>query len=172
MAANLRPKSKLSQPKMWANAETVPAKTAIVPNAASEMAIVAVAAEADVVVIAMNAAKRAAQNAQTKPSATTTPKREHHAKTVATVATIVLANVVREANVAIAEKMRMATTPQRMPKMSAPRAWRQTRLSNAQKLAQRERRVARADASVAKGAANAVSAAARILKIWPLLKVS
>ena len=172
MAANLRPKSKLSQPKMWANAETVPAKTAIVPNAASEMAIVAVAAEADVVVIAMNAAKRAARNARTKPSATTTPKREHHAKTVATVATIVLANVVREANVASAEKMRMEATPQRMPKMSAPRAWRQTRLSNAQKLAQRGRRVARADASVAKGAANAVSAAARILKIWPLLKVS
>ena len=92
------------------------------------------AAEADVVVIAMNAAKeakRSARNARTKPSATTTPKREHHAKTVATVAMIVLANEVREANVASAEKMRMATTPQRMPKMSAPRAWRQTRLSNA-----------------------------------------
>ena len=119
---------------MWANAETVPAKMAIVLNAASEMAIVAVAAEADVVVIAMNAAKeakRSARNARTKPSATTTPKREHHAKTVATVAMIVLANEVREANVASAEKMRMATTPQRMSKMSAPRAWRQTRLSNA-----------------------------------------
>jgi len=80
--------------------------------------------------------------------------------------------VVREANVASAEKMRMAATPQRMPKMSAPRAWRQTRLSNAQKLAQRERRVARADASVAKDAANAVSAVARILKIWRQLKLS
>jgi hypothetical protein len=91
---------------------------------------------------------------------------------VATVATIVLANEVREANVASAEKIRMAATPQRMPKMSAPRAWRQTRLSNAQKLAQIERRVARADASVAKDAANAVSAVARILKIWRQLKLS
>ena len=157
---------------MWANAATVPAKTEIAPNAASEMAIDAVAAEADVVVIAMNAVKLSAQNAQTKPSATTTLKPEHHAKTVAIVATIVLANVVREPNVASAEKMRTATTRQRMPKLSAQRAWRQTRPSSAQKLALRERRAAKADASVAKVAANAVSAAARILKIWPQLKLS
>jgi hypothetical protein len=142
------------------------------------MVIAAVVAEADVVVIAMNvanAAKRSAQNAQTKPSATTTPKPEHHAKTAAIVATIVLANVVNEANVAIAEKMRMASTRRRMPKMSALMVWRQTRLSSDQNLAQRERRAERADASVAKGAesaVSAVSAAARILKIRPLLKVS
>jgi hypothetical protein len=169
---NLRLKPKLSQLKMWANAATVQAKTVIAPNAVIEMAIDVAAAEAEVVVIATNAAKRAAQNAQTKPSATTTLKREHHAKTVATVATIVLANGAREANVGNAEKMRTATTRLRMPKMSAPRAWRQTQLSSAQKLAQRERRAAKAGASVAKGAANAVSAVAQILKIWPLLKVS
>jgi hypothetical protein len=132
-------------------------------------------AEADVVVIAMNmanAAKRSAQNAQTKPSATTTTKHEHHAKTAAIVATIVLASVVREANVAIAEKMRMASTRRRMLKMSALMVWRQTRLSSDQKLAQRERRAERADASVAKGAANAVSAAAHKLKIRLQLKLS
>ena len=109
---------------MWASAATVPAKTVIAPNAASEMAIVAVAAEADVVVIAMNVAKRSVQNAQTKPSATTTTKHEHHAKTAAIVATIVLASVVNVANVAIAEKMRMASTRRRMPKMSALMVWR------------------------------------------------
>jgi hypothetical protein len=43
---------------MWANAATVPAKKVTAPNAAREMAIDVAAAEADVVVIAMNAAKR------------------------------------------------------------------------------------------------------------------
>ena len=160
---------------MWVNAATVPAKTVIAPNAASEMAIVVVAVEVDVVVIAMNAAseaKRSAQNALKNPSAMTAPKREYHVKMLATVATIVLANGVREASVANAEKMRTATTRLRIPKMSALRARRQTRLSSAQKLAQRERRAAKADASVAKGAESAASAAARILKIWPQLKVS
>ena len=91
---------------------------------------------------------------------------------MATAATTVQASGVTEPNAASAEKMQMATTRPPMLKMSVPKDWTPTRLSSAQKLAQRERHAVRGDASEAKDDANAVSAATQALKMQAPLKLS